>query len=359
MSKEHPKILSQETFTESKGLGVDRIVYQGAEFDSPKVEGVIAKPSGAKERSLPLIIYNTPGTKSNGTGHATSNSTLHGNIIPYAKGIGKNGSIVVSSSLREADEYGGADVQDVFDIMEIGKQQPEWDGRNIIMIGFSRGAMMTYLAIKEGAELTGAIIAAGETDLYAGEIEREQADGHKGVAIQNDAMIPGLKGKVGGDRQEALESRSAIFWPEKLTDTPMLIVHGAQDKAVATHHSTDIGDALPKVGGTNHTVKIFSGVGHGVLMAQNSEKEYFVEKEVMAWCNESIERVNAQAKVRDLDALDLATMAPISPELIAEARKIGAEVSTKPPLDSESKDKSQKTFAEKMASKTPSGSREI
>lgn len=377
MSKEQPKILLQEAFTESKGLEVDRIVYQGAEPDSPEVEGVIAKPSGAKEQSLPLIIYNTPGTKSNGTGHATTGSTIHGNVIPYAKGIGKNGSIVVSSSLREADEYGGSDVQDVLDIMEIGKQQPEWDGRNVIMVGFSRGAMMTYLAIKEGAELTGAIIAAGETDLYAGEAEREEVDGHKGIAIQNDAMIYGLKGQVGVDRQNALKSRSAIHWPEKMIDTPMLIIHGSEDKAVLPHHSIDMDEALTKAGGTNHTTKIHPDCGHGILMAQNAEKEYFVEKEVIGWCNESINRVNTQARIQNLDALDLATTAPISPEVRSKAANLGAEVSTNPPLelDKESMEelkeiksnRKESSWVDRTAldnprvgfNKTPGGSREI
>lgn len=281
-------IKSSEILTRHENIEVNKITYIGNSGDSPVVEGVMAKPVTAKEKSHPLVIYNTPGTKLSGTGYATTDSTIYGNIIPYVSNIGTGGSIVVSSSLREKDEYGGADIQDVLDIMEIGKQQPEWDGKNIIMIGFSRGAMMTYLAIKAGAKLTGAIIAAGETDLYAGEIERCNIDNNEDIRKQNDKMIPGLEGLEEEDRMEFLKSRSAIYWPEKLIDTPMLILHGEEDKAVASHHSKDIGAALTKAGGAKHDVKIIPEVGHGVLMAQDSTGKYFVEEMVINWCNNII-----------------------------------------------------------------------
>ncbi len=70
------------------------------------------------------------------------------------------------------------------------------------------------------------------------------------------------------------------------------------------------------------------------------------------------EQVLAQRR-QNLDALDLATMAPISPELIAEARKIGAEISTKLSLDFEIKGRSEQIFVEKTASRTTGGSREV
>jgi hypothetical protein len=52
-------------------------------------------------------------------------------------------------------------------------------------------------------------------------------------------------------------------------------------------------------------------------------------------------------------------MAPISPALKAEAKKIGADISTQPPLDAESKDPANQSWGDKMASHTPKGSREI
>jgi dipeptidyl aminopeptidase/acylaminoacyl peptidase len=304
MMSKGPKIITKEEIpAKDDNLQIYKITYKGDDDNSPEVEGVIAKPLSATKNSLPLVVYNTPGTKSNGTGYATTNSTIHGNIIPYASNIGKNGSIVVSSSLREKDEYGGADVQDILEIMEIGKRQSEWDGKNVIMIGLSRGAMMTYLAIVAGTKLTGAVIVAGETDLYAGEIERAINSRHGGVIRQNDKMIPGLEGKLLGDRAKALKSRSAIAWPEKLIDTPMLIIHGEKDDKVLYHHAEDMDKALTKAGGKNHKLKPYPECGHGILFANRTiidpktseqKKEYYVEDKVLRWCNERISITNTK-----------------------------------------------------------------
>ncbi len=65
-----------------------------------------------------------------------------------------------------------------------------------------------------------------------------------------------------------------------------------------------------------------------------------------------------ETRVEALDALDLATFV-LSPEVQQIATEMGAFTKTKPPLDSERKDKSQQTFAEKMASRTQHGSREV
>ena len=74
-----------------------------------------------------------------------------------------------------------------------------------------------------------------------------------------------------------------------------------------------------------------------------------------------------QQRIKNLDALDLATTALISPELIEKAKEIGANVSLKPPIESESKGEEKSSWIDRVAkdnprvgfNKTPSGSREI
>ena len=152
MTKDQAYIIAgtRETLTDSDFL-TEKFKYKGLAPDSPEVVGVLTKPKSSKHRSLPLVIFNTSGTKKCG-GHADQpNNYRIMESLGEKVGKASGGALVVSSSLRDKDEYGGYDVQDVLDIMEIGKQQPEWDGRNVIMIGVSRGAMMTYLAIRDGA----------------------------------------------------------------------------------------------------------------------------------------------------------------------------------------------------------------
>lgn len=72
-----------------------------------------------------------------------------------------------------------------------------------------------------------------------------------------------------------------------------------------------------------------------------------------------------KSTVKNLEGLDLATTAPISPELIQQAREIGAQISLKPALESENKDTEEKTsWVDRSArtnrnNLTPGGSREI
>jgi len=70
----------------------------------------------------------------------------------------------------------------------------------------------------------------------------------------------------------------------------------------------------------------------------------------------SITNLNA---IKGIDAIDLATTTPISDEVKQKARELGAAIFAKPPLDSEIKDRTEKSWIEKMASRTPQGSREV
>ncbi len=65
-----------------------------------------------------------------------------------------NGFVVVASQYRGADggegkeEYGGADIADVLNLIPLAKSLGYADMKNVFMFGNSRGGMMTYLALK-------------------------------------------------------------------------------------------------------------------------------------------------------------------------------------------------------------------
>ncbi|MFO1242716.1 MAG: alpha/beta fold hydrolase [Rickettsiales bacterium] len=135
------------------------------------------------------------------------------------------------------DEFGGSDIHDVLDLIEAGKKEPWWDGKNIFMVGGSRGGMMTYLAIKHGAPLNAAVAWAGPTDLFAAGKERPEMEENV-----HSKIIPG-----GPEARDAeYRERSAIFWPEKL-DKPLLILHGDADWRVDVHHARDLAKKLKEL----------------------------------------------------------------------------------------------------------------
>jgi dipeptidyl aminopeptidase/acylaminoacyl peptidase len=78
--------------------------------------------------------------------------------------------------------------------------------------------MTSYLAIKQGLRFNAAAVLAGIPDLLA--VDKKRPDMQKVF----DETIP----KISSDRKKALQSRSAIYWPEKIT-TPLLLIHGVKD----------------------------------------------------------------------------------------------------------------------------------
>ena len=94
--------------------------------------------------------------------------------------------------------------------------------------------------------------------------------------------------------------------------------------------------------------------------------EQLVEKTEEIIGKIALEKINERS-CKNLDALDLATTAPISPELIEKAREIGADISLKPPIESERKGEEKSSWIDRAAkdnprvgfNKTPGGAREI
>ena len=69
-----------------------------------------------------------------------------------------------ASGSQGADEFGGADVNDVVNAVRVFDQLDFADGERIGMWGHSRGGMMTYLALKETDRIDAAIVGAGPSE---------------------------------------------------------------------------------------------------------------------------------------------------------------------------------------------------
>ena len=65
-------------------------------------------------------------------------------VVDGDLGIGEDGG-------QGREEFGGKDVNDVLNLIKLAQSLPFVEPTKIVMLGFSRGGMMTYLAIKHGA----------------------------------------------------------------------------------------------------------------------------------------------------------------------------------------------------------------
>ncbi|MBT8342637.1 MAG: prolyl oligopeptidase family serine peptidase [Desulfatitalea sp.] len=214
--------------------------------DNLEVVGFIVKPYD-NQSNYPVIIFNRGGNREFGK--------ITEDTLEYLSFLSSKGYVVLASQYRGNDggqgqeEFGGADINDVLNLLPLAKSLPFIDANNIFMLGYSRGGMMTYLAIKSGVEINAAAVVGGLTDL-------EQAYNEREAEMQR--IIEEL---VGMD-PFAWEARSAVHWPEMI-NIPVLILHGEADERVSVSHATKLAQLLTEEGKV-HKLTLFADGNHSL-----------------------------------------------------------------------------------------------
>jgi len=214
--------------------------------DGLKVVGFILKlkDEGSK---FPVIIFNRGGNR--------EFDKITVRKLKYLSYLASNNYVVIASQYRGNEggegheEFGGKDIDDVLNLIPLAKSLPFTVPNKIVMLGFSRGGMMMYLAIKHDAEIKAAAVVGGVTDLTQTYSEREE--GMKNV----------IRELVGMDKNE-WKKRSAFYWPEKI-NVPILILHGGNDWRVKVSQAKKLSERL-KESGNVHELVIFPKGDHGL-----------------------------------------------------------------------------------------------
>ncbi len=237
-----------------------RITYLS---DGLRVVGYLLKPR-AGSSPLPVLIYNRGGNRDFGM---ISQPQLDYSLAYLASA----GYLVVASQYRGVDggegreEFGGADVHDILNLMPLARSLPYADPQRVVMLGDSRGGMMTYLAIKSGAPLKAAVVIGAPSDLE--ESYRERSAFGK--------VLEELIGGGPAERTSAYRERSAYYWPEKLT-VPLLMLHGERDWRVPCSHSEKLAARLKELG-MPHELVVFPGADHGLYRARDERNRLILE----------------------------------------------------------------------------------
>jgi len=220
--------------------------------DSLRIKGYLAAPKHSAH--LPGIIYNRGGNREFGKW------TDEEAALRLAK-IASWGYVVVASQYRGTaggegrEEFGGAEVNDVLTLMTLLESYPQADASRIGMYGWSRGGMMTYLALARTDRVRAAVIGAGLADLLD-TLQRRPAMEHEVYA----QLVP----QWPTERLRALAARSALYWPAKLHKrTPILLLHGSADWRVHPSQTFRMAAALYAV---QHPFRFvfFEGGDHGL-----------------------------------------------------------------------------------------------
>src|SRR5436190_901596 len=190
------------------GFECQRIKYLS---DGLKVIGYSWKPKNTTGKKLPLIIYNRGGNRE------------FGKLTPWMQygfyDFVSNGFVVIGSQYRGNDggegqeEFGGADVHDVLNIIPLAKSLGYVDMSNVFMFGESRGGMMAFLAVANNIPVNAVATIGGPADLATGDRSR--------MITNYQELIPDFS----KHSEPSLRERSVAYWPEKI-NAPLLLIQG-------------------------------------------------------------------------------------------------------------------------------------
>ncbi len=212
------------------------------------IEGYVAAPKDYMENKYPVLIFNRGGNRDYGELEPTT-------IEHFAR----YGFIAMGSQYRGGgdstgeDEFGGDDVEDVIELINYAKKL-DCTNNKLYMLGWSRGAMETYIILSRDKRINAAVAGAGITDLKKYYVEMNQAGNAEMTSILRE-----LVGNLKTDSAE-YEKRSAVNWPDKI-NTPLYIAQGMADERVAYHHSEDLYKAMSSLG-KDVKLSLYPGMNH-------------------------------------------------------------------------------------------------
>lgn len=232
-----------EALQRGRNVRCRKIAYA---VDGQRVMGYLVEPTRAGRH--PVVVFNRGGTQDLGRLRLAD-------LVEFT-GWALDGYVVVASQYRGNDggegreEWGGADVADVVELVELARRLPNVDPEAVFMYGFSRGGMMTYLALKHGVRVRAAATVGGVADLEQGLKHRPETE------EVYRALMPDY------DRRKAehLKARSVTEWPAAI-DTPLLLLHGGQDWRVSPSQSLALAARLQELGRPYELV-IYAGEDH-------------------------------------------------------------------------------------------------
>jgi dipeptidyl aminopeptidase/acylaminoacyl peptidase len=219
---------------------VESIIYIS---DGLKINGYIAYPADQSNK-YPCIIWCRGGVANIGAIDEFNARGIFGQIASW-------GYVVFASQYRGnsgaegEDEFGGADVNDVLNLIPAAQEIKCADINIWGIEGWSRGGMMTYLALTR-------------TDIFKTAISIGGISNFKSVSDNNKIITEIFENgsaKIAEENSEKrIEVRSAVNFAERFCKTtPLLLIHGTNDNRIPVKDSIDLAEKLKEV---NHPYEL-------------------------------------------------------------------------------------------------------
>ncbi len=254
---------------------IDSIELYGITYmsDGLKIRGLLAKPR--KPGKYPCIIYNRGGNREFG-----ALKIAHG-VMRMGR-LANEGYVVIASQYRGnggsegAEEFGGSDVNDVVILEKVLGEIPEADTDNIGMYGWSRGGMMTYIALTKMDNIKAVVVGGAVSDNYASILDRPEME--TGVIAE---IVP----DYASNKEQALYERSAIKWVDRFpNNVPILLLHGNADWRVKPEQSLHLALEFEKFR-IPYRLIMFEGGDHGI-----SEHRVEVDQQIVNWFDKYLKK---------------------------------------------------------------------
>ncbi len=258
-------LLDQARFDYFEKVNVFGIAYWS---DGLRVRGFLLQPK--KSGVYPAIIYNRGGSLDFGSLTDSHASIGLGELARLAN----HGFVIAASQYRGngggegQEEYGGADINDVLNLIPILENEPMADAQRLGMFGWSRGAMTTFLTMKRTNKIKAVAVGGPSTNLVRGIIDRSELDEWWSQFIPDYST----------NKKEILEKRSANMWVDELPkNVPILMLQGAEDLALPSDYTLEFALELTKHSVPYRLIKYERG--------SHSLKEYRSEvfRELFTW----------------------------------------------------------------------------
>jgi len=227
------KLTEEEYLLVERGWGKDvaeNTVIQRFIYDSDDMEvtGFAAYPKQI-DGKLPVIIWNRGGDNKSGLIDNFLAFGLLGEIANW-------GYLVLASQYRNDDEFGGSDINDVINLIDLADDFDFCDSDKLGMEGWSRGGMMTYLALTLTDKIRCAVIISGIADLQRNS---------KSINIFSNKLLEKINSKDEIKVNEQLIKRSAVHFVNNVSkNTSVLLIHGTNDKKVSYLDSQEMYEKL-------------------------------------------------------------------------------------------------------------------
>ena len=215
--------------------------------DGLTVFAYVYAPAEVPKTKLPVVVFNRG---------SYIWKEFAGEYLTTFHRLALAGFVVVAPMYRGSggaegkDDIGGADLNDLLNVGAVIRELPSANPDLVFMYGESRGAMMTYQAIREHFPMRAAATYGGFTDL------RPLTDPGGKFAQLATTLWPDYAER----RDEIATRRSAVHWADRF-DTPVLIIHGGADTDLPASHALALATRLQELG-KRYSLIIRAGANH-------------------------------------------------------------------------------------------------